>query len=78
MDMSKYTDSENSEDLAKFKLTDENSEDISKYKLTDENSEDLIRFFCNIATVLAILIFIYLFLFQIYKDGYSFEDGRVF
>ena len=27
MDMSKYTDSENSKDLAKYKLTDENSED---------------------------------------------------
>ena len=33
MDMSKYTDSENSEDLAKYKLTDENSEDLAKYKL---------------------------------------------
>ena len=40
MEMSKYTDSENSEDLAKYKLSDENSEDFSKYKLTDENSED--------------------------------------
>ena len=32
--------------------------------------------FCN--TLLAILIFIYLFLSQIYNDMYSFEDGMVF
>ena len=31
MDMSKYTDSENSEDLAKYKLTDENSEDFVRF-----------------------------------------------
>ena len=41
---SKYTDSENFEDLAKYKLTDENSEDLSKYKLTDGNSEDLSKY----------------------------------
>ena len=44
MDMSKYTDSENTEDLAKYKLTDENSEDLAKYKLTDENSEDFSKY----------------------------------
>ena len=72
-----YIDSEKFRRLSKYKLTDENSEDFSKNKLTEfiEKSEDLIRFFGNIVTV---LIFIYLFLSQIYKDVYSFEDGRVF
>ena len=44
-------DSENSEDLSKYKLTDENCEDFSKNKLTEliENSEDLFRFFVTLS-----------------------------
>ena len=58
MDMSKYTDRENSEDLAKYKLTDENSEDFSKNKMTVTVYRELRRFnqiFCNFVTLLSIL-----------------------